>query len=320
MTKKTKISLISATSLILIGCIIFTGVMSVLKWDFSKLSTTKYETNSYNISDEFKNISIVSDTANITFVTSDNDATVIHCFEDVKQNHLVEVKENTLNIIIKDTRKWYEHIGISFDTSKITVSIPKGEYGNLSIKSSTGHINIPDAFTFDNMDIIQTTGNVTNSASVSNDINIKTTTGDINLNKSSANNINVKVTTGKISLENIDCNGNLSVNCSTGKSILSNLKCNNLLSNGSTGSITLENVIATGKFSIERDTGNILFTKCDAGELFIETDTGDVKGSLLSDKVFFAETDTGKVDLPKTVKGGRCEISTDTGNIIVTVE
>ena len=54
MSKITKIWLVIATSLMLIGCIIFVGVMSILKWDFTKLSTGKYEINNYEITETVK--------------------------------------------------------------------------------------------------------------------------------------------------------------------------------------------------------------------------------------------------------------------------
>ena len=41
---------------------------------------------------------------------------------------------------------------------------------------------------------------------------------------------------------------------------------------------------------------------------------------LFSDKIFFASTDTGSVNVPKTTTGGRCEITTDTGDIDIVVE
>ena len=63
MSKITKIWLIIAASLVLVGCIIFGGVMTMLKWDFTKLSTGKYETHNYEIDEKFNNISIVTDTA-----------------------------------------------------------------------------------------------------------------------------------------------------------------------------------------------------------------------------------------------------------------
>ena len=57
---------------VLIGCIIFAGVMTMLRWDFSKLSTVKYETNSHEISETFHAISIKTDTADIIFALSDD--------------------------------------------------------------------------------------------------------------------------------------------------------------------------------------------------------------------------------------------------------
>ena len=102
--------------------------------------------------------------------------------------------------------------------------------------------------------------------------------------------------------------------------MLRNVTCENLTSNGNTGDLDLMNVIANGKFSLERSTGDIKFDKCDASEIFIKTDTGDLTGSLLSEKVFIVSTDTGNIDVPKTVSGGRCEITTDTGDVKLSVK
>ena len=71
---------------------------------------------------------------------------------------------------------------------------------------------------------------------------------------------------------------------------------------------------------IERSTGDIELNGCDAGEIFIETDTGNVEGTLLSEKVFVVTTDTGDKRVPNTTSGGRCEITTDTGDIYITIE
>ena len=82
----------------------------------------------------------------------------------------------------------------------------------------------------------------------------------------------------------------------------------------------MTNLVAEDNISVERTTGFVKLEKCDAAELYIKTDTGDVKGTLLSDKVFITKTDTGHIEVPKTITGGRCEISTDTGDIRINVE
>ncbi|MCQ2427410.1 MAG: DUF4097 domain-containing protein, partial [Clostridia bacterium] len=82
----------------------------------------------------------------------------------------------------------------------------------------------------------------------------------------------------------------------------------------------LKNVVTEGTIAIERSTGDVRFEGCDADELEISTDTGDVTGSLLSSKVFIAHSDTGRIDVPETTSGGKCKITTDTGDIKLSVK
>ena len=64
----TKIWLITAAVLILGGCIIFGAVMSMLNWDFTALSTVKYRTSSYEISEEYDSILINVDVADVVAI------------------------------------------------------------------------------------------------------------------------------------------------------------------------------------------------------------------------------------------------------------
>ena len=317
MSKSVKIWLIVATSLLLVVGIIFGGIMMALNWDFSKISTVKYETNEYEISDNYKNLKVITDTADITFVPSEN--TKVVCYEEIKQKHLVTVQGDTL-VIEAASKKWYEHIGINFGSPKITVYIPAGEYGALTIKGDTSDTEIPKEFGFESIDISQSTGNIKCFASANGDIKIKTSTGAIKVENITAGSLDLKVSTGDIIATNIECVGDLLVKVSTGKVKLENVKCNDIISSGDTGDITLKNVIADEKIDVERTAGDIEFDKCDASELIILTDTGDVKGTLLSDKVFIVKTDTGSIKVPETVSGGKCKITTDTGDIKIEIK
>ncbi len=320
MDKKTKIWLIIAACFLFVGCIIFGGVMTVLKWDFTKLSTTKYETNHYAITEDIKAISINTDAADIVFVPSENAENTVVCYEYENAKHTVTVEDATLIIDAKDTRKWYEYIGIHFRTPKITVQIAAGAYGALSALTDTGDIEIPKAFQFESINIAENTGDITNYASVSDFIKIKTNTGNIHLESVSANTIDISVSTGEVTARDISCADELKIGVSTGRTDLTDIRCKSVISEGNTGNITMKYVIAAEKISLERSTGDVKFDSCDAGEIFVKTDTGDVTGSLLTDKVFITRTDTGRVDVPKTLTGGRCEISTDTGNIRITID
>ena len=290
------------------------------KWDFSKLSTGKYETNTYEISEEFSNLSMNTDTADIIFALSDDGKCRVECYEEEKAKHSVAVQENTLVIKMIDERTWYDYIGINFGSPKITVYLPKAEYASLFIKESTGDIEIPKNFKFEGVDISSSTGDVNFFASASKLIKIRTSTGNVCVENTSAGTLDLSASTGRITVSNVICGGDANINVSTGRTNLNNIECKNLTSSGDTGDISLNHVIAAEKFSIKRSTGDVRFDGSDAAEILVETDTGDVTGTFLSEKIFFVETDTGSVDVPESITGGRCEITTDTGDIELDIQ
>lgn len=297
MSKKVKIWLVAASVLVTVGAIIFAGVISMLKWDFSKLTTIRFQTKNYEITDDFKNVEIKTKTAQIEFVMSDDEKCSVNCVEQVKLSHSVNVEGVTLSIRVVDTRRWYEHIGISFKKPKITVALPKDAYEKLVISTNTGDISIPHGFTFESIDITQTTGDVTSGANASGDIKIESVTGDIKLENVTADNVSLHVTTGDVKV--------------------SKMQCQELKTRATTGHVKLTDVIAKETFNIKVTTGDVTLDKCDAQELEIKTSTGDVKGTILSDKVYVAKASTGKVRVPDTASGGRCKITTTTGNITI---
>jgi DUF4097 and DUF4098 domain-containing protein YvlB len=299
MTKKAKVWLIVAVVLVVAGSIFFVGVMSMFKWDFKKLSTVEYVSNTYEITDDFSNILFDTDTADIEFIESSDGKTTVECYEYKNMLHTVSVVDNTLTVMVTDTRKWYEHIGINIGTPKITVYMPKGEYADLTVNATTGDVKIARDFKFGNAQIKISTGDIGFSATVTNNLNLKTTTGDMQLNGVFAKQIDLSLTTGVIKLNNIECD--------------------NLVSNGTTGDAKLSNVKADQKLFIKRSTGDIFLDGCDAGEIFIKATTGDVKGSLLSDKVFVTKATTGDITVPNTTTGGKCEIKVTTGDIKIEI-
>ena len=279
MKKSTKIWLITATSLVALGCIMFSVAMTKNYWDFTKLSTVKYETNTYEVTDDFNSISMLTDTADILFVQSDDKICKVVCYEMSDMKHTTTVQNDTLTINVIDEREWYDHIAITLGSPKITVYLPKTEYDTLAIKEDTGDIEVPKDFKFGSIDIATSTGDIT--------------------------------------ITGITCEGDIVINVSTGKANLTDIKCKSLISDGSTGDFSLKNVIATEKFSIERSTGDVKFDDCDATEIWVKTDTGDVTGNLLSEKIFITQTSTGDVLVPKSTNGGKCEITTSTGDIYI---
>ena len=317
MKRKTKIWLFIAAALVLGGCILFAGVMTTLGWDFTKLSTVKYGTNVHEISDTFQKIAIHTDTADIVFALSEDGKCRVECHEAEKERHSVTVSENTLTIRASNDKA--VRFGISFDSPKITIYLPWAAYDSLFIEESTGDIEIPKDFQFGNVDICADTGDVRFCASTSEMLKIKTSTGDIRVEHISVGALDLTATTGDIALTSVTSPGDASIDVSTGEVNLADVLCKNLISNGDTGDILLKNTVVTEKISIEIDTGDVRFEMSDAAEIFVKTDTGDVQGVLLTDKIFLVETNTGRKEVPSSTTGGRCEITTDTGDIRISI-
>lgn len=319
MKKSTKAWLITAASLILIGCILFAGVMSTLGWDFAKLSTVRFETNTHDVTEPFGNISLVTDTANIVFALSNDGKCSVECYEEENAKHSVTVENGTLTVKVNEQKSLYDYIGFYFGSPKITVYLPNTEYSTLSVKDGTGNVEIPKGFTFESADISLNTGDVDFSAAARKTVKIKTSTGNISAKDTSAGDLDLAVATGKITVSGVTCTGDITVGVSTGETDLTNVSCKNIISDGTTGRIFLNRVIAENKLSIKRSTGNVKFKGCDAAELYVKTSTGNVTGSLLTDKVFITETGTGRIDVPETSVGGRCEIRTSIGDIEIKI-
>lgn len=280
MRNSTKFWLLSSATLIIAGSTIFTATACAIGWDFSKFSTTTLETNTYTLHEDFNNITIDVDTADLTLRSSENEDCKVVCHEDVKQKHSVIVENGTLTIQENDERAWYDYISTGINDISVTVYLPKTQYTALSIETHTGDIEIPNGFTFDRVDISGSTCDVDFSASVANTLTISVSTGD---------------------------------------TTLTDVTCKNFTHDSDTGDLEMKNVLVSEKMHIEKTTGDVEFERCDAGELYIKTDTGDVEGSLLSGKDFQADSDTGDVKTPTSTEGGKCEIHSSTGDIRITV-
>ena len=299
MKSSTVLLIILAIVLIIAGVVIAAAAGIAGNWTFGD-TDVNYETKEYQVSEDFDVISIKTETDDVVFVPSEGGSCKVVCLELEKLTHTVEVENGALVIKSSDTREWYEKIfGISFKSPKTTVYLPKAEYASLSVDCRTGDVDVPADFSFGAIDITASTGDVTCDASASGKIKIAVSTGDISAAHITAESIVLSLSTGDV--------------------VLTDVRCGDLVSAGGTGSVMLNSVVASGKLSVESSTGSVNFDRCDAGEIFVKTSTGSVKGTLLSEKVFIASSNTGKVKVPSSTSGGKCEIKTSTGSVVISI-
>ena len=146
---------------------------------YSLARPIELETHEYEIKENFKDITIIADTADIQFMLSENTNSFVVCEEEKNANHSVIVKENTLRIKVDDNKKWYDDIGINLCTPKITVYLGKSEWGNISLKTDTGNILLDNIIATGKLAIETDTGNVNFEACDASEVIIETDTGDV---------------------------------------------------------------------------------------------------------------------------------------------
>ena len=324
-----------AGSLIVIGGLMFTMTGCASGWSFNGELVEK----TVEITESFSGIDISSDTADITFIPTEDGSGKIVSHDVKKVSYSATVEDGVLKIKMNDSRKWFERI-FNGGKRKLDVYLPVAEYTSLTIAESTGDITIPNGYSFGDVKIKLSTGDVNIQGINAADFSLTLSTGDASIYGINCRSFTSTGSTGDISISNINANGgvyverstgDINVNAatisgkletkiSTGKADLSNITCAELKSTGSTSDITLSNVIASGGFYIDYSTGDVKFNRCDAAEITVSVSTGDVTGTLLTPKIFQAHANTGKVQVPEYWEGGKCKINTKTGDIKISIE
>lgn len=300
MRTSEKIMLVVAAFLIVLGIAVFVAAMSGNGWDFAKLSTVSYETNTYIVEEDFRNISIDTKTEDIQILLAEDGICKVVCFASEKENCNVSVENGVLSARVVYQKEWYDYIEIMGKTPKITVYLPNDQYGDLVIRESTGDIKIFEEFTFENVDI-------------------SLNTGDVFLENMTAESLNLSLSTGDVMLKSMACLGDIKIVSTSGDVTAVNVTCENFTSQSSTGDLYMKNVIVKDLFFVKKTTGDVEFEACDAGKVTIQTTTGDVKGSFFSGKSFDVHTDTGDIEIPRDSSGGVCQITTSTGDVEIDI-
>ena len=314
-----KVLLIISAIFVILALGAFISTMSACEWNFNRLLRPEVR-STYEISDKFSDIEITLETDEIKFVPTDGEDVRVEMVDGYKIKHTASVSDGVLKIGREDTRRWYEYIAIIPVKYAVTIYLPRGEWGEIKIDASTGDIEIPRGFVFESATVNASTGDISFASSVVGNATFTLSTGDTEIKSESVGALAVTASTGDVEIEDVDVIGALSISSSTGGVELSRVNCKSLSTVSTTGETELESVIVEGRLSVECSTGDVNLVASDAGEIKIEVSTGDIRGTLLSPKIFYTETSTGRVDVPRSTEGGICEITTTTGNIVISIE
>ena len=258
--------------------------------------------HTYAITEAVNSISIDTKTADIEFKVSEDGESKVVCKEREKEFHSVSVKDGTLSIVYGEDLPWYER-WFDFYLNKMNVSIylPSATYDSLTLKGSTGDVIVNKEYSFKDVNVTMSTGDITFASNVTNNCKINTSTGSISVNEVTAKEMELKASTGSIKMDTVNVSGTLKLETSTGK-------------------VTLNKVLTNGDMNIHTSTGDITIVDSDATNVTLEASTGDVNATFLTSKIIYASTSTGSIDVPHLTTGGRCDIKTSTGDIKVRIK
>ena len=314
MKKAIIIPIVLGSTFLLAGSIIFAIGVATYVPQSGQTVTKEYVVEAFN------NVYVDVQTSNIEFIASSDSERKVICEEREKEYHTVEVKDGSLNINSVNDRKWYEYaFNWNFKPMKVTIYAPAGDYSEVSIKTSTGDIAIPNDYSFSSLNVATDTGNSSIKSNVKEATNVVSSTGSISLE------LNTKLlaassSTGKVTLNNVNVSEDINIKTSTGDVYLTNVSANNLTIEGSTADKKLTNTIVAKHTKLKSSTGDVDLIDSDSDTFDIETSTGHVKGTILTNKIFDAKSDTGKVDVPLSGTGGLCKIRTSTGSIEIKIK
>ena len=276
------------------------------KWyEHISLFPTRYKITLYLPETDYTALNIEADTGDVTVDKA-------FTFRDI------DIKSDTGKIELYASAE--NTCALETDTGKITVKNVSA--ASFSAERSTGNLTV-DGLTVSGSAFIEgSTGRTElNHIDVGGRLTIETNTGDMTANTLKAESLSINGDTSRIHVTNAEIRTTVDIKNDTGDVSLANMKAASLSLEIDTGDSLLTDCILTESIRIDSNTGDVTFGSSDAPAITVITDTGRVSGSLLTGKMFNAQSDTGKITVPEdSAVGGRCNITTDTGNINITIK
>ena len=221
----------------------------------------KYITNTYKVTDPYKEILLYATDAKVKIEPADDNDTRVVFFE--KKNRLYEFFVEDGILTIQSTKaKWYNFLKIGVDRSEIKLYIPKSMLEKISVMSNVGCVDL-------------------SSINCSGMIDIKINTGKINLEHISCMNFKSKGNTGSVSLNDCIVSESIAIKSNTGKVSLNDCSALDVFVQTNTGSVR-GRLPSNTAFTVSTKTGKIEIPKFSIGEVVcgrceIKTKTGSIK-------------------------------------------
>lgn len=320
MKTSTKVILITATSLVVVG-LGLTAVASAAGGGFGNVVITSpdYEEVNYDFTSDINKLDIQESSHDVEFIKSTDPDTHVTVYDAKTYEHKVEVTGDTLKITSKSSKKaWYLNVGINVtNDSKIKTKIylPEEKYDELLINVSSSDITVPSEFTFENTGIVSSSGDIFFSSKVENTCTVKTSSGGVILDDTDAKAVTVTTSSGDQDIRNLN-GSEVKIEASSGEILIENCDLTGLSSVSSSGSLNLTDVKVEGALEFQTSSGEVRLVNISADKMTGRSSSGDIS---LSDLVLTSEssinTSSGDVDVKNS--SFFYDVTTSSGDIKV---
>lgn len=299
MKRRLSTIALSALAVVAVGglTVLRTGLAAEAAWRNHYTPLTR---NTYPVEGSFSAISVTDYYADVQFRVS-RDGTVSVVTRDAAEvNHTVEVVGNTLTISRPELTAGQRLFHHEDDDPEITVYLPAGNYGDLTVSTTSGDIEAVSQIGFASANLTTVSGDIELGGVVAGKVTCNTTSGDVELLCPTAGDVEINTTSGDAELT--DCY----------------IQSLNVVS--VSGDADLERTVAAGAVTISTTSGDIDLERSDAASLTLSTVSGEVEGSLLTAKNFAVTSTMGRISAPAAdPAAGPCTVTTTSGDIRLAV-
>jgi DUF4097 and DUF4098 domain-containing protein YvlB len=318
MTSATKRLIITAGALIAAGAVLLGAALLLGGKDAKKLSTVKYHTETHIITDDFSDISAFIGGCDMSIEPSQDGKCTVVCRMEENYACAVGVKDGFLSITRgENDGAWYSRVNVFSGEpgERITVYLPAGEYGTLSINGKSGSVSVQPGAEFERAEISLNSGDTDFCAGVSGELLLYASSGDISAGSVSPASLGAETSSGSIELADLSVRGEISLKSTSGDIDLDRSDCITLTCTATSGSVELDGVRASKSIDVITQSGDVELEGSDARSIGIKTTSGSVSGYLLSDKFFDVTTSSGSVSVPQSRAAETCRIETASGDV-----
>ena len=314
MKDGTKIALLAAGILLLLGVGAMIGGMRALRFDFTRLGTADPVTRTAEFTEPITDISLKGvHCETVLKPAPDGVCRVVFTGGEKLLLH-ASAESGTLTVSVEDGRKWYEMIGVFSFSDGLTVFLPEREYGSLTVELTSGSLEIPEDFVFSALTVQNVSGAVKLAASADR-LNVHTTSGAISVNGVRAKQAEIGSTSGSIRLSEVNAEETLTVETTSGSVTLEKCSAREIFACSTSGGIRLSEADAEDTLTVESISGGIRLDGGQAQKTEITSSSGSVKGTVTGEYLYDVRTSSGSISVPESGGSRLFRVTTSSGSV-----